>query len=59
LRLSTLGMVQYLTPSLQFLLAVVAFKEPFSTPQLVSFLCIWTAIALYTADSVRSSRPSR
>jgi chloramphenicol-sensitive protein RarD len=59
LRLSTMGILQYLTPSLQFLLAVVAFKEPFSTPQLVSFVCIWTAIAVYTADSFRAARQAK
>lgn len=56
LRLTTLGLIQYLTPSLQFLLAVLAFGEPFSRTQLMSFACIWTAVALYTADSLRSYR---
>ena len=37
LRLSTMGILQYLSPTLQFLLAVVAFREPFSTAQIVSF----------------------
>lgn len=56
LRLSTMGILQYLTPSLQFLLAVVVFHEPFSNAQLVSFACVWTAVAIYTADSYRASR---
>jgi chloramphenicol-sensitive protein RarD len=56
LRLSTLGILQYLTPSLQFLLAVVAFREPFSRAQVLSFACIWTAVALYTADSLNAAR---
>ena len=51
LRLSTMGILQYIAPSLQFLLAVAAFGEPFSTTQLVSFACIWTAILIYTLDS--------
>jgi chloramphenicol-sensitive protein RarD len=59
LRLSTLGILQYLSPTLQFLLAVVAFQEPFSTAQVVSFGCIWAAIALYTADSFRAARQAR
>ena len=59
LKLSTMGILQYLTPSLQFMLAVVVFKEPFSAPQLVSFACIWTAVAIYTADSYRVMRKSR
>ncbi len=59
LRLSTMGILQYLSPTLQFLLAVVAFHEPFSTAQIVSFACIWTAIAVYTADSYRAARQTR
>ena len=59
LRLSTMGILQYLSPTLQFLLAVVAFREPFSTAQIVSFGCIWTAIAIYTADSYRAVRQDR
>jgi chloramphenicol-sensitive protein RarD len=59
LRLSTMGILQYLSPTLQFLLAVVAFRESFSTAQIVSFGCIWTAIAIYTADSCRAVRRDR
>lgn len=53
LRLSTLGILQYITPTGQFLLAVLAFDEPFSTPQLVSFACIWIALAIYSAGAYR------
>jgi chloramphenicol-sensitive protein RarD len=56
LRLSTMGILQYLTPTLQFSLAVVAFREPFSMAQLVSFSCIWIAVAIYTTDSFRAAR---
>ncbi len=59
LRLSTMGILQYLSPTLQFLLAVVVFQEPFSTAQIVSFGCIWAAIAIYTADSFRAVRQTR
>jgi len=59
LRLSTMGILQYLSPTLQFLLAVVAFQEPFSAAQIVSFGCIWTAIGIYTADSYRAVRQDR
>jgi chloramphenicol-sensitive protein RarD len=54
-----MGILQYLSPTLQFLLAVVAFREPFSTAQIVSFGCIWTAIAIYTADWSRAARQTR
>ena len=59
LRLSTMGILQYLSPTLQFLLAVVAFHERFSYAQIASFACIWTAIAIYTTDSFRAMQQAR
>ena len=59
LPLSTLGILQYLTPTLQFLVAVLCFGESFSTPQVVSFACIWTALGIYTADSFHAAQQSR
>ena len=56
LRLTTMGIVQYLSPTLQFLLAVVVFGEPFSRAQLLSFACIWTAVVIYVVDSLRTMR---
>ncbi|MFO1371197.1 MAG: EamA family transporter RarD [Candidatus Competibacteraceae bacterium] len=50
LRLSTVGLIQYLTPTLQFLLAVVVYHEPFTSSHLLTFGCIWLALALYSAD---------
>ncbi len=55
LRLSTVGILQYLSPSLQFLLAVAAFGEPFALGELASFGLIWAALAIYTADALRRS----
>ncbi|MHB8078724.1 MAG: EamA family transporter RarD [Candidatus Krumholzibacteriia bacterium] len=60
LRLATVGFLQYLSPSLQFLLAVTVFGERFTPAHRVAFACIWTALAIYTADAVRASRaPAR
>lgn len=59
LRLSTIGMFQYLAPSCQFLLAIFAFGEPFSEPHLVTFLCIWLALAIFSFDSLNSVRRTR
>jgi chloramphenicol-sensitive protein RarD len=59
LRMATLGFLQYLAPSIQFLLAVLAFGEPFSHVQLASFMAIWSAVAIYTADSLWSYRMRR
>lgn len=58
LRLSTLGIVQYLSPTLQFLLAVLAFGELFTQAQIVSFGFIWAAVLLYTLDSLHAARQS-
>lgn len=56
LRLSTVGLMQYLAPTLQFLLAVLVFREPFGTAQLLTFACIWAALALYSVETVNAYR---
>lgn len=56
LALSTLGFLQYLSPSLQFLIAVLAFHEPFETEKAVSFACIWAALAVFSVDAFRAYR---
>ena len=50
LPLSTVGFMQYLTPTIHFLLAVLVFREPFDLVHLVSFLCIWVGLGLYSYD---------
>lgn len=52
LRLSTMGLVQYLAPTLQFLCAVVVFHEPFQAAHAVAFGLIWVSLAVYTADAL-------
>ena len=58
LRYATIGFIQYLAPTGQFLLAVLAFGEPFTRRHLISFTCIWTALVLYSIDTLRVSRPT-
>jgi chloramphenicol-sensitive protein RarD len=53
LRYSTLGILQYLSPTIQFLLAVFLFDEPLSTTKLVALVFIWTAVGVYAIDSLR------
>jgi len=57
LRLSTIGLIHYLTPTLQFLLAVALYRESFTTIHLAVFGCIWLGLALYSADAWASYRP--
>jgi chloramphenicol-sensitive protein RarD len=56
LRLSTMGFLQYLAPTLQLLVGVTIFNEPFTAREALSFVLIWTAIALYLASLLRSRR---
>ena len=52
----TLGLIQYLTPILQFALGVFHFHEEMSTGRWVGFAIVWLALATFTADSLRSRR---
>lgn len=53
LPLSSLGFLQYLSPSVQFLLAVLVYGEPFSTAQAGAFGLIWLALVLFAAHTLR------
>jgi len=54
--LSVIGILQYIGPTLQFLLGVFVYHEPFSRTQLVGFSIVWTALAIYAGDSLRVRR---
>ena len=52
INLSTLGLIQYIAPTGMFLLAVFYYQEPFSAAKIWTFIMIWTALALYSTDSI-------
>ncbi len=56
LKLSTIGIMQYIAPSMIFAIAVFIFKEPFDTVRLVAFVMIWSALVIYTLPSLMRSR---
>lgn len=56
IRLSTLGLLQYIAPSVQFALGVWVFHEAFSPERAAAFAFIWTGLALYTADNLWAQR---
>ena len=56
LRFSTLGFLQYVAPSLQFLEAVLLFGEKLTPVHIVTFGCIWGGLAIYAMDSIRTNR---
>lgn len=57
--MATVGLVQYLNPTLQFLCAVLVFGEPFTIWHKWAFALIWVAVLLYTIASFRSERAAR
>ena len=59
LPLATVGFLQYLAPSLNFALAIWVFREPFDATQLIGFVLIWAALAIYSIDMVRTARTDR
>ncbi|MBN1658330.1 MAG: EamA family transporter RarD [Anaerolineae bacterium] len=57
--LSAVGILQYIAPTLQFLLGVLAYHEPFSPARLAGFAMIWLALAIYTAEALVQERRRR
>jgi len=56
--LSTLGLLQYISPTIQFLNGVLLFGEPFSADRAVGFALIWLALAVFSYDGLRrAARP--
>lgn len=53
---SVLGLLQYIAPTLQFLMAVLLFGEPLHPEFLITFALIWTGCALFAWDTIRASR---
>ncbi len=60
--LSTMGILQYISPSIQFLLGTLLYHEPFGPAQLRGFIAVWVALAGFTADGLwarRAPSPAR
>lgn len=56
INLSTVGLMQYIAPTGMFLLAVCVYGEPFTAAQVWTFAMTWTALAIYTLDSLHAYR---
>ncbi|MFN2103926.1 MAG: EamA family transporter RarD [Candidatus Promineifilaceae bacterium] len=54
--LTNLGLLQYIAPTMQFLLGLFVYDEPFNRSQLLGFVFIWLALIIYTLEGVRHSR---
>ncbi|HVU16995.1 MAG TPA: EamA family transporter RarD [Candidatus Didemnitutus sp.] len=51
IRLATLGLLQYIAPTVQFLIGLLVYHEPFDGTQLQAYVAIWCGLALYSADA--------
>ena len=56
--LSTVGLLQYVTPSMQLVIGVFVYDEPMPPARLVGFAIVWLALAVFTVDSLRHARRS-
>lgn len=54
--LSTIGILQYIAPTMQFLLGVFLYNEPFSQERLIGFVLIWVALLVYAIDGIWNGR---
>lgn len=59
LRMSTVGLMQYINPSLQLIVAVAIFAEPLHLPHMIALPVIWAALALYSFESIRQEQRAR
>ncbi|QIL21824.1 EamA family transporter RarD [Thermomonas sp. HDW16] len=50
--LATVGLMQYIAPTLQFLIGVYVFHEPFDRDRLIGFACIWLALAIFVGEGL-------
>jgi chloramphenicol-sensitive protein RarD len=54
--LSTIGLLQYIAPTIQFLLGIYVFNEPFTTTRLIGFIMIWVALIIYSVEGILMRR---
>jgi chloramphenicol-sensitive protein RarD len=54
--LSRMGLLQYLTPCIQFMIGILVRHEPLGPVRLVGFLLVWVALAIFTADTTSTHR---
>ncbi|OLP58571.1 permease [Xaviernesmea oryzae] len=59
LKLSTIGIMQYIAPTMIFFIAVFAFGEPFGMVKLIAFALIWSALAVYTGSMYMTARRAK
>lgn len=56
LRLTTIAMMQYIAPTMIFIIAVFVFREPFGSAKMIAFPLIWLSLAIYSASLLRNRK---
>ncbi len=56
IRMTTLGLLQYISPTVQFFIGLLVYREPFDSAQFQAFALIWCGLALYSTDSFWTQR---
>ena len=51
-RLTTMGLLHYIAPTIQFLIGILVYGEPVSRYRLIGFSLIWVALALFSVESL-------
>lgn len=59
IKYGSLGMIQYIGPSLMFILAITIYKESLSIDRLITFVMVWIALAIFSYDSLANFRKNR
>lgn len=54
--LSALGILQYIAPTMQFLLGALVFHEPFTRVQLIGYTLVWVGLVVFTAEGIVARR---
>lgn len=57
--LTTLGILQYIAPTMQFLIGVLIYNEPFTSQRIIGFTIIWIALAIYSGENIWERRQRR
>jgi len=56
LRYATVGLLQYVAPTIQFLLAILLYREPLTGAHIATFALIWAGLIVYATDSLAAAR---
>jgi chloramphenicol-sensitive protein RarD len=54
--LSTIGILQFIAPTVQFVLGIVVYKEPFSEQKLIGFALVWVAVSVFATEGIAANR---